>query len=107
VIGAIAVAVAAAAAQAPSTRHIEVAVTEPSGRFVTGLEREDFEIFENGVRRAITRFVAARSTAGRDGAEAGTRNQYVLEFESGTPAAKVEVPVRERPGLPRLKVNWK
>ena len=49
-----------AAAQAPSTRRIEVTVTEPSGRFVTGLEREDFEVIENGVRRVITRFAAAQ-----------------------------------------------
>jgi hypothetical protein len=35
------------------------------------------------------------------------RNQYRLEFESETPSAKVQVVLRERPGLPRLKVNWR
>jgi hypothetical protein len=98
------------AAQVTSTRHIEVTVTEPSGRFVTGLQREDFEITENGVRRAITRFTAASSMVDRDGAAkppAEIRNQYQVEFESDTPSSKVEVVVRERPGLPRLKVNWR
>ena len=99
-----------AAAQAPSTRHIVVTVTEPSGRFVRGLEREDFEIIENGVHRAVTGFIGPQSAVDRDGAlraEAETRDQYQLEFESSTPSARVEVLVRERPGLLRLKVNWK
>jgi hypothetical protein len=165
-----------ATAQAPSTRHIDVTVTEPSARFVTGLERGDFEIIENGVHRAITRFVAAGSrislaivskeplpaidlpgaagnliqnasvadalrllaasphsrkaivttvdgsmamaipagielvTVDRAGvarAVAELRNQYRIEFESGMPPAKVEVVIRDRPGLPRLKANWK
>jgi len=116
-----------AAAQAPSTRHIAVTVTEPSARFVTSLERDDFEIIENGVRRAITRFAAPRSPispaiVSREplpktdvpgdresvaNAVVELRNQYRLEFESETPSAKIQVVVRERPGLPRLKVNWR
>jgi len=93
-IAAIAIAAVSAdytAAQAPSTRYIGVTVTEPSGRFVTGLQREDFEIIENGVRRAVTRFTAPRSTVDREGAAkpvAEIRNQYQLEFEPGTPSAK-------------------
>ena len=31
-------------------------VTDPRGRFVTGLEEKSFEVVENGVRRAITDF---------------------------------------------------
>jgi len=163
-----------AAAQAPSTRRIEVTVTEPSGRFVTGLEREDFEVIENGVRRVITRFAAAQlpislavvskerlpamdipgaadliqttslsyalrqlaaphsrkaivttaeapmatgippeielvtvAPGGVAKAVAELRNQYRLEFESDPLSAEVEVVVKERRGLPRLKVNWK
>lgn len=43
-------------AQNLSKRHVDVTVTEPQGRLVAGLERERFEVLENGVRRAITDF---------------------------------------------------
>jgi len=43
-------------AQVSSKRHVDVTVTDPSGRFVTGLQQEHFELVENGVRRAITDF---------------------------------------------------
>src|SRR2546429_7701831 len=43
-------------AQTPSTRSVHVSVTDPRGRFVTGLERQQFEVVENGIRRAITGF---------------------------------------------------
>jgi hypothetical protein len=42
--------------QVPSKRHIDVTVTDPLHRFVTGLEQEHFELVENGVRRAVTNF---------------------------------------------------
>jgi hypothetical protein len=44
------------AAQATSKRHVDVTVIDPRGRFVTGLEEKNFEVVENGVRRAITDF---------------------------------------------------
>jgi hypothetical protein len=44
------------AQQALLNRAVYVSVTEPMNRFVTGLERENFEIAENGVRRTITGF---------------------------------------------------
>ena len=37
-------------------RVVYVSVTDPMNRFVTGLERENFEIVENGIRRTITGF---------------------------------------------------
>ncbi len=43
-------------AQVSSKRHIDVTVTDPLHRFVTGLEQEHFELVENGARRAITDF---------------------------------------------------
>jgi hypothetical protein len=43
-------------AQDSSKRHVDVTVTDPRGRFVTGLERERFEVIENGVRRAVSDF---------------------------------------------------
>jgi hypothetical protein len=45
-----------ASAQASSKRRVDVTVTDPRGRFVTGLEQQSFEVVENGVRRALTDF---------------------------------------------------
>ncbi len=50
------IAASRAAAQEPSKRHVDVTVTDPRGRFVTGLEGKNFEVVENGVHRAITEF---------------------------------------------------
>ncbi len=41
-------------AQMSSTRHVYVTVTNSQGRLVTGLHPQNFEVFENGVCRAIT-----------------------------------------------------
>jgi Ca-activated chloride channel family protein len=35
---------------------IPVTVTDPSNRFVLGLEKEDFAVFEDGVEQKITHF---------------------------------------------------
>jgi hypothetical protein len=43
-------------AQGSSKRLVHVTVTDPYGRFVTGLAQEHFEVVEGGVRRAITDF---------------------------------------------------
>ena len=43
-------------AQAQSMRVVHVTVTDPLNRFVTGLEQEQFQIVEKGVRRPITGF---------------------------------------------------
>ncbi len=45
-------------AQDPSTRLVHVTVTDPMGRFVTGLGQETFEVVENGTSRPITGFLA-------------------------------------------------
>jgi Ca-activated chloride channel family protein len=39
---------------------VSVTVTDESGRFVSGLSRDDFEILENGVAQSITQFEAER-----------------------------------------------
>jgi len=43
-------------AQVPSTRLVYVSVTDPLGRFVTGLDKDHFTIVENDVQRQITGF---------------------------------------------------
>src|SRR5947207_2057936 len=48
-------------AQVSSKRHVDVTVTDSLHRFVTGLEPANFEVVENGVRRAITDFSNAGS----------------------------------------------
>src|SRR5258707_15825765 len=45
-------------AQLSFKRQVNVTVTDPLNRFVTGLRQESFEVVENGVRRAITDFSA-------------------------------------------------
>ena len=45
-----------ASAQVSSKRSVDVSVTDPLGRFVTGIEQANFEVVENGARRAITAF---------------------------------------------------
>lgn len=48
-------------AQAPSKRYVDVTVTEPKGRTVTGLDEKNFTVVEAGVQRAITEFSEAGS----------------------------------------------
>lgn len=48
-------------AQTQSDRLVHITVTDPLGRFVRGLERERFEIIENGIHRPITGFSDDRS----------------------------------------------
>jgi hypothetical protein len=50
-----------AAQQVLVNRVVHVSVTDPMNRFVTGLDRENFEIIENGVRRPITGFFSVDS----------------------------------------------
>lgn len=45
------------AAQAQTKHLLHVSVTDPLGRFVTGLEQNNFEIIENGTPRPITGFL--------------------------------------------------
>ena len=47
---------AAQSAPANQSRFIPVTVTDPMGRFVTGLEQEHFVVLENGAPRPITYF---------------------------------------------------
>lgn len=43
-------------AQTQSNRQVHVTITDPLGRFVTGIDQERFEIVENGIHRPITGF---------------------------------------------------
>ena len=52
--------------------NIGVSVTDPTGKFVEGLRRENFQVFDNGVEQPITDFLAIEEPA-----------QTVLLVESG------------------------
>jgi hypothetical protein len=80
--------------QAPTKRLVHVTVTDPLGRFVTGVERTNFGILENGIRRPITDFTELR-------------NEYVIEFEPATQSANVDVALQQPRGLPPLRANVK
>src|SRR5258708_6413840 len=49
-------ALSVSAQQVLLNRAVHVSVTDPLNRFVTGLDRDNFEIVENGIRRPITGF---------------------------------------------------
>jgi len=68
---------------------IPVTVTDPSNRFVLGLDREDFSIFEDGVPQKITHFSAEDAplsvgllidTSGSMGLKLDTSRRAVTEF---------------------------
>lgn len=63
---------------------VDVIVTDRRGNFISGLTKDDFEIFENGVPKAITNFYEV--TAG------GQKN-----LVAGEVGGRVETPVREEP----------
>jgi hypothetical protein len=56
VIAVIASSIPHLAAQTQSNRLVHVTITDPLGRFVTGIEQDRFEIVENGIQRQITGF---------------------------------------------------
>jgi Ca-activated chloride channel family protein len=43
--------------------NIGVSVTDPTGKFVEGLQRENFHVFDNGVEQPITDFLAVEEPA--------------------------------------------
>jgi hypothetical protein len=80
---------------------VDVTVTDPHGRTVGGLERDNFTVTEAGDPRSITAFSEVRDESPKDGVH------YKLEFESAGRGAKVEVVLNVPRGLPPLTVTWK
>lgn len=54
--------------------NIDVIVTDPSGRPVTGLTKDDFQLFENGKAQPITNFYEVRAERPAVAAEASVAN---------------------------------
>jgi VWFA-related protein len=68
---------------------VPVAVTDPLTRFVTGLEKEDFRVFEDKVQQEITQFSSEDvplsvgivfDSSGSMGAKLGSSRQAVAQF---------------------------
>ncbi len=78
--------------EATTKRSVRVRVTDPMGRFVTGLERTDFGIVEKGAPRPITGVTQLD-------------NEYFLEFEAANPSSDVEVVLRQPRDLPPLRAK--
>ncbi|HPC82303.1 MAG TPA: VWA domain-containing protein [Thermoanaerobaculaceae bacterium] len=58
------------AAAAVEIVNVEVLVTDRTGNPVPGLTAADFEVFDEGVRQAITNFYSGQAAAAAEGAEA-------------------------------------
>jgi len=86
------------AAQAPAKGAVQITVTDPLGRTVSGLKQDQFSVTENGMPRNITVFTEVRDQSGAS---------YRVEFESPTPGARVEVTLQPPRGVPALTVTWK
>src|SRR3954447_12774267 len=86
-------------AQVAPKRSVDVTVTEPNGRTVTGLEKDQFAITEGGVQRTITAFSQTRDEKPK------VVVHYRLEFES-TGAGDVRVVLKRPSGMPNLDVKW-
>ena len=70
--------------------NVDVVVTDRKGNPITGLKREDFEIFENGVPKAISNFYEVEGNR--------AKNVEVTEVAAGLPAeARPEPKAEEIP----------
>jgi len=87
-------------AQVATKRTVDVTVTEPNGRTVTGLEKDQFAITEGGDERTITAFSQIRDENPKVGVH------YRLEFESTGARAEVRVALKRPSGMPYLDVKW-
>src|SRR6266851_3871344 len=56
--------------------NVDVAVTDRAGHPVGGLNRDDFEVFEDGVPQKLTNFYAIENAAVRQTDGAGDRQQF-------------------------------
>ncbi|HYO79555.1 MAG TPA: VWA domain-containing protein [Thermoanaerobaculia bacterium] len=66
--------------------NVEAIVTDRSGKPVPGLTRDDFEIYENGVRQEISNFAEIREEA-----PSATMNTVATDNAAGTAAVRPDV----------------
>ncbi len=83
-----------------SISSVDVTVTEPHGRSVAGLEKDQFVVTEGGVQRTITAFTELRDQTPKEVVH------YKVEFESAGEGAKIGVALNPPRGLPPLTVTW-
>ena len=103
----------ALAQQTAAPPLLQVTVTDPYGRFVTGLPQESFHVFEDGVEQSVASFTDRDGTAIAD-IRTGTfqvelKNQYLIGYSPSTQARAAgshRIVIRvERVGLPPLQVR--
>jgi hypothetical protein len=114
VLGALILAGALALAQpATPSALLQVTVTDPYGRSVTGLRQESFHVFEDGVEQPVVLFSDADGTAVTDigvgTIQVDLKNQYLVGFRPSNRVGsagphKIEVQVRSI-GLPPLQTR--
>ena len=63
--------------------NVDTVVTDKQGRRVHGLRKEDFEIYENGVRQPITNF--AEYASERDATPAGVATPSAIATTAAVP----------------------
>lgn len=93
---------------------LQVTVTDPYGRFVTGLGQNSFHVFEDGMEQSVAFFSDKEGTATVDIGAVGTfqvelHNQYLIGYRPANRAGsagprKIEVQVRSA-GLPPLQTR--
>lgn len=65
--------------------QVDVTVTDQNGKTVTGLRREDFEVFENGEKQDLSNFSFVSNMV-REATLAGAENATVVEADGAKPA---------------------
>lgn len=93
---------------------LQVTVTDPYGRFVTGLEQNSFHVFEDGVEQPVAFFSDKEGTATVDIGAVGIfqvelRHQYLIGYNPSSQARasgphKIEIRVQSV-ALPPLQTR--
>jgi hypothetical protein len=104
----------ALAQQTAAPALLQVTVTDPHGRFVTGLPQESLHVIEDGVEQPVVSFTDRDGTAAVDLRAVGTlqvelKNQYLIGYNPTVQArasSSHRIVIRvESVGLPPLQVR--
>jgi hypothetical protein len=102
------------AQQTAAPALLQVTVTDPYGRFVTGLRQESFHVFEDGVEQPIASFTDKDGNAAVELRAVGKfqvelKNQYLIGYSPSSQARAAgshRIVIRvESIGLPPLQVR--
>jgi VWFA-related protein len=71
--------------------NVDVVVTDRKGKMISGLTADDFEIFENGIRKPVSNFYEVRGGKATLAAEANTPNATPSAAPAAPTAAQEEI----------------